>query len=89
MGSLKPGATYIYERVDNRVYAREFGETKRTLVGIELRQQESSTHKRMLSEMNEVLIMCETDPEMKELLDRLLVVYNLKKKDSPVAYHPV
>ena len=25
MGSLKPGATYIYERVDNTVYAREIG----------------------------------------------------------------
>jgi len=25
MGTLKPGATYIYERVDNKVYAREAG----------------------------------------------------------------
>ena len=25
MGTLKPGATYIYERVDNQVYAREAG----------------------------------------------------------------
>ena len=25
MGALKPGATYIYERVGNEVYAREFG----------------------------------------------------------------
>ena len=25
MGTLKPGATYIHERVDNVVYAREFG----------------------------------------------------------------
>lgn len=25
MGSLKPGATYIYERADGVVYAREFG----------------------------------------------------------------
>ena len=25
MGTLKPGATYIYERVDNKVYARESG----------------------------------------------------------------
>jgi hypothetical protein len=25
MGTLKPGATYIYERVDNAVYARETG----------------------------------------------------------------
>jgi len=25
MGSLKPGATYIHERVDNVIYAREIG----------------------------------------------------------------
>lgn len=25
MGTLKPGATYIHERVDHVVYAREFG----------------------------------------------------------------
>ena len=35
MGNLKPGAAYIYERVGNEVYAREFGvdPADRTLVG--------------------------------------------------------
>jgi hypothetical protein len=35
MGSLKPGATYIYERVGNEVYAREAGAdpATRTLIG--------------------------------------------------------
>jgi hypothetical protein len=35
MGQLKPGATYIYERAGNEVYAREFGAdpADRTLVG--------------------------------------------------------
>ena len=35
MGQLKPGATYIYERTGNEVYAREFGAdpADRTLVG--------------------------------------------------------
>ena len=35
MGTLKPGATYIYERVGNEVYARESGADPgtRTLVG--------------------------------------------------------
>ena len=35
MGTLKPGATYIYERVGNEVYARESGTdpADRTLVG--------------------------------------------------------
>ena len=35
MGSLKPGATYVYERVDGVTYAREVGAdpSTRTLVG--------------------------------------------------------
>ena len=35
MGTLKPGATYIYERVGNEVYAREFGAdpSTRELIG--------------------------------------------------------
>ena len=35
MGQLTPGATYIYERVGNEVYAREFGAdpADRVLVG--------------------------------------------------------
>jgi len=91
MGSLKPGETYIYERADGIIYAREFGETKRTeVVGYENDDHQiSASSKRMLSELNEVVKMCERDPEMRELLDKLFVVYNLKKKESPIAYHPV
>jgi len=33
MGSLKPGATYTYERNGDEIYARENGTTERTLVG--------------------------------------------------------
>ena len=90
MGSLKPGATYIYERADGIIYAREFGKTKRHVVGYENNDHQiSASTKRMLTELNEVVRMCETDPEMRELLDKLFVLYNLKKKESPIAYHPV
>jgi len=92
MGTLKPGATYIYERAGSAIYAREFGAdpSTRRVVGYENDDHQiSASSKRMLSELNEVIRMCETDPEMRELLDKLFVVYNLKKKESPVAYHPV
>lgn len=77
MGSLTPGVTYIYERVDNRIYAREMGKTKRELVG--WTDNKSQTMREYCSEINQVLAMCETDPAMKELLDQLFVLYNLKK----------
>jgi hypothetical protein len=82
MGTLKPGATYIYERADGIIYAREFGKTKRHVVGYESGKDYdlSGSNKRMLSELNEVVKMCETDSGMKELLDQLFVMYNLKKK---------
>jgi len=37
MGQLKPGATYIYERADGIIYAREFGAdpSTRKVVGYE------------------------------------------------------
>ena len=78
MGSLDPGASYVYERVDDRIYARKFGETRRQLVG----WTDSNTGLAMRgysSEINHVLQMCESDPAMRELLDQLFVLYNLKK----------
>jgi hypothetical protein len=77
MGSLNPGATLIYERVDNRVYAREMGQTKRRLVG--WTDSTSVCMREYASEINSVLTMCETDSAMRELLDQLFVLYNLKK----------
>jgi len=81
MGTLTPGATYIYERADGIVYAREFGKTERQVVGYESGKDYdlNGANKRMLSELNEVVRMCETDPAMKEMLDQLFVMYNLKK----------
>jgi hypothetical protein len=77
MGSLSPGATYIYERVDDRIYAREMGQTKRQLVG--WTENTGLAMRGYRSEINHVLTMCETDSAMRELLDQLFVLYNLKK----------
>ncbi len=77
MGSLKPGATYIYERVAGSVFAREFGKTERKLVGYSTDMSPEIEIYR--SEMNQVLLMCEQDPAMRDMLDQLFVMYNLKK----------
>ena len=88
MGSLEPGANYIYERVDDRIYARKFGETKRELIGW-TRAPHSAVIRQYQSQINEVLTMCESDPAMRDLLDQLFVLYNLKKTDSSIDHHPV
>ena len=77
MGSLTPGTTYVYEHVAGTIFAREFGKTERKVVGyITDVSPEFAMYK---SEINQVLMMCEQDPAMKDLLDRLFVLYNLKK----------
>ena len=91
MGTLKPGATYVYERLGNAIYAREFGAdpSTRRVVGYESDDPMSAPGKRMLSELNDVVRMCEHDPAMQELLDKLFVLYNLKKSENPIDHHPV
>ena len=77
MGTLTPGATYIYERVAGTIFAREFGSTERRVVGYTTDiSPEFAMYK---SEINQVLLMCEKDPAMKDLLGQLFVLYNLKK----------
>ena len=77
MGSLKPGATYIYERVAGTIFAREFGKSERKVVGYTTDMSPEMAMYR--SEINQVLLMCEHDPAMQNLLDQLFVMYNLKK----------
>jgi hypothetical protein len=77
MGSLKPNATYIYERVGGSIFAREHGSTERRLIGHCVDYDaEMQTYRDQISS---VLRMCETDRAMRELLDQLFVLYNLKK----------
>jgi hypothetical protein len=72
--------TYIYERVDDQIYAREFGSTHRQLVGCyDSQQKEVAERRYYMNHINTVLIMCEKYPDMRELLDRLFVLYNLRK----------
>ena len=80
MGTLTPGATYIYERVAGSIFAREFGQTERKLVGYDTNVSPEMEAYR--SEMNQVLLMCESDPVMREMLEQLFVMYNLKKTNE-------
>ena len=87
MGTLTPGATYIYEHVDGIIYAREFGKTERKVVGYATIVSPDMDIYR--SEINKVLLMCEEDSAMRDLLDQLFMLYNLKKDHNTVMWHPV
>lgn len=90
MGSLKPGATYIYERNGDEVYAREFGETERKLIGYQYEMEDKPDPRtadgRPLREhmlenkmWGEIRRMAPTNPALQKALDRVIMIYKLSK----------
>lgn len=87
MGSLKPNARYIYERVDGTVYAREFGSTDREAIGwnYDPRTKDGRPlveHIRESKLWGEIFRAAETNPLLQEALDRVKILYELSKKDA-------
>lgn len=91
MGTLKPGATYIYERNGEEIYAREFGETERKLIGYQYENKidPRTTDGRPLYEhlredkmWGEIRREAKTNPALQKALDRAILVYRLSK-DKP------
>jgi hypothetical protein len=91
MGTLKPGATYIYERNGEEIYAREFGETERKLIGyqyenkIDPRTNDGRPlveHIREDKLWGEIRREAKTNPALQKVLDRAILVYRLSK-DKP------
>ena len=94
MGTLKPGATYIYERNGEEVYAREFGEKDRTLIGykyeMENKPDPRTNDGRPLREhimedkmWGEIRREARTNITLQKALDRAIMIYRLSK-DKPL-----
>lgn len=92
MGSLTPGATYIYERVNNTVYAREQGSTERRIIGYDYKTGElvnTPTEDTFLGlPMSEVMLMAvimqeaKTNEVLRSELERVKILYHLSKEDG-------
>jgi len=86
MGTLKPGATYIYERSGGTIYARESGKTDRTVVGYDpVRGSDgavSTPPDIVYFQWNKIFRAAETNPALQEALDRVKIIYNLSKQDG-------
>ena len=93
MGQLKPGATYIYERAEGIIYAREFGQTTRQVVGYENPSEYDpiSGHRidtilgmdqRRVAELVGMAQAAETNPALQDALDRAIIIYRLSKTNE-------
>ena len=94
MGTLKPGATYIYERNGEEIYAREFGEKDRTLIGYKYEMENKPDprtndgrplHEHIMEDKmwGEIRRMAKTNITLQKALDRAIMIYRLSK-DKPL-----
>jgi len=75
MGSLKPGATYIYERANGVTYAREFGSLDRKAIGWDY-----NIGQQLADEMwRDIRFQALTNPTLQKALDRAIMIYKLSK----------
>jgi hypothetical protein len=92
MGTLKPGATYIYERNGDEIYSREVGSLDRNLVGykhedkVDIRTSDGRPlieHIRDDKLWGEIRRAAPTNPALQKALDRAIMIYRLSK-DKPL-----
>jgi hypothetical protein len=89
MGNLKPGATYVYERVDGTVYQREIGADplSREAIGWDYDPRTEDgrpLHDHMMDSKlwGEIRRAAKENPLLQEALDRVKIIYELSKKDN-------
>ncbi len=92
MGSLKPGATYIYERQGGTIYAREMGAdaSERFEIGYDWELDDNPARVRgaSLESIKEnrywhtILIEAKSNPVLQDAVDRVKILYELSKKNG-------
>jgi hypothetical protein len=88
MGSLTPGATYVYERNGEEIYAREVGKTERTMIGyqyenkIDPRTNDGRPLYERIKEdklWGEIRRAARTNSALQEALERAILIYHLSR----------
>ncbi len=84
MGTLTPGATYVYESPDGgeTVYAREIGSTERRLIGKSYKAVLKEELNSEVELFKKIHMAAKNDPILKEAIERVKLLYHLGKKDE-------
>lgn len=91
MGTLKPGATYIYERNGEEIYAREMGQPDRKLIGYQYENKVDPRthdgrplHEHMMEDQlwGQIRRAARTNPALHDALERVKILYYLSKENG-------
>lgn len=91
MGRLKPGATYVYEKADGVTYAREIGAHPgdRFAIGWDYNLKEKNERTKRIELWDKIFYDARTNPSLQEAIERVIVIYELQKREDPPGWHPV
>lgn len=81
MGTLTPGATYIYERNGSEIYAREVGTSERKMIGkyIDPFNENLTINYELENTWKDILKESRTNPTLQEAMERVKILYHLSK----------
>ena len=82
MGTLKPGATYVYEKVKGVTYAREFGApaSERRIIGWDHTESDGRSLREHIEEKQlweNILAESRKNPALQHALEQCIIIYNL------------
>lgn len=78
MGSLKPGATYVYERSNGVTYAREKGADPSTRVAIGW-DYDSRKNLSRHELWQDIILEARNNPALQKAVERVIMLYYLSK----------
>ena len=78
MGSLKPGANYIYEKANGITYAREVGCSERFEIGRDFDRQLADE----LELWSHILVKSKTNTALQKALENAILIYHMSKEDG-------
>jgi hypothetical protein len=84
MGTLRPGAEIIYESPDggDTVFGRYRDNNERFLVGYSIKKQQQRAEEEDVELWHNIRRAASNNEELKNLLERVKILYYLSKKDG-------
>lgn len=82
MGTLTPGATYIYENADGVIYAREIGAAPSTRIEIGRTPDSLVDQMREDKLWGDIRRAARTNAALQEALDRAIIIYELSERTN-------
>lgn len=80
MGSLTPNANYVYERVDDVIYAREEGKLERRVIGWDYKYARTTAPNSI--NWVDVFERANSNPSLQTALNNVILIYNMIKDDK-------